>query len=169
MKREQKVVAIGAASGVVVMALLVFGLMYVIPQAQVLDTFAERMRYALIGNIFALIPFFIMLVVVGNARFLGKAINPLRHAESKIMEIDGRVVDNTLQQNFVFAIASLTASTFVWHEYLNIIWACGIVFALARVAFWVGYRVNPLYRAPGMAATSYMNLFLIIFVLYCVF
>ena len=169
MKREQKIVAIGAVSGVVVMLLLVAVIAYFLPDIRILDSFQERIRFALIANVFAIIPYFIMLVVVGNARFLSKAINPLRHAESKIMEIDGRVVENTLQQNFVFLIVSLTAATFLWHEFLNIIWACGIVFALARVAFWVGYRIDPLYRAAGMAATGYMNLFLLLYVLYRVF
>ncbi len=169
MKREQKIVATGAASGVLTMLLLVAGIAYILPDIRILDSFQERLRFALIANVFAIIPLFAMLVVVGNARFLSKAINPLRHAENKVMEIDGRVADNTLQQNFVFLIVSLTAATFVWHEYLNIVWACGIVFAIARMAFWIGYRIDPLYRAAGMAATGYMNLFIIIYILYRVF
>jgi hypothetical protein len=32
-----------------------------------------------------------------------------------------------------------------------------IVFMVARTAFWVGYRIHPLYRAFGMAATGYLN------------
>jgi uncharacterized membrane protein YecN with MAPEG domain len=82
------------------------------------------------------------------------------------MEIDGRVADNTLQQTFVFAVASLALSTIVALQYLQVVWACAIVFVLARVVFWVGYRLNPLYRAPGMAATSYMNLGMILYVLF---
>jgi hypothetical protein len=31
------------------------------------------------------------------------------------------------------------------------------VFVVARVVFWVGYRVRPIYRAPGMSATGYLN------------
>jgi hypothetical protein len=46
-----------------------------------------------------------MIATVGNSRFLSEAIDPTRHAESRSMEIDGRVVDNTLQQNFLLAIA----------------------------------------------------------------
>jgi hypothetical protein len=36
--------------------------------------------------------------------------------------------------------------------------AAGIVFIADRAAFWVGYRMYPLYRAFGMAATAYLNL-----------
>jgi len=36
----------------------------------------------------------------------------------------------------------------------------------ARAVFWVGYRINPLYRAPGMAATAYMNFGMILYLLF---
>ena len=32
------------------------------------------------------------------------------------------------------------------------------MFVAARIAFWIGYRMHPLYRAPGMAATGFLNL-----------
>jgi len=115
------------------------------------------------------LPFFIMLASVGNARFLSDAIDPTRHAESPVMEIDGRVVDNTLQQTFVFAVATLALSTVVPLARLQVVYACAIVFVLARIVFWLGYRANPLYRAPGMAATAYMNLGMILYTLYGVF
>src|SRR5258708_4483145 len=59
MNREQKVVAIGAASGVAVMLLLVAVIAYFLPDIRILDTYEERMRFALIANVFAIIPFFI--------------------------------------------------------------------------------------------------------------
>jgi len=49
---------------------------------------------------------------------------------------------------------------------LQVVWACTIVFVVARIVFWFGYRINALYRAPGMSATGYMNLGLIGYVLY---
>jgi len=85
------------------------------------------------------------------------------------MEIDGRVADNTLQQNFVFAIASLSLSTTLPMHRLQVVWACTIVFVSARAMFWVGYRMDPLYRAPGMSATAYMNLGMILYLLYRMF
>jgi hypothetical protein len=82
------------------------------------------------------------------------------------MEIDGRVADNTLQQNFVFAITSLALSATVPLRQLQVVWACVIVFIVARTVFWLGYRINPLYRAPGMSATAYMNIGMILYVLF---
>jgi uncharacterized membrane protein YecN with MAPEG domain len=74
-----------------------------------------------------------------------------------------------LQQNFLFAIASLTLSTAVPLTHLQIVWACAIVFVVARAGFWLGYRLNPIYRAPGMSATVYMNLGMIAYVTFRTF
>jgi len=169
MKSEQKTVAIGAASGVILMSATVWILTRTLPAPAIADMLEERLAYALRANVFATLPLFIMLAAVGNARFLSHAIDPTKHAESRSMEIDGRVADNTLQQNFIFAIASLTLSTAVPLTHLQIVWACAIVFVAARAGFWLGYRLNPLYRAPGMSATAYMNLGMIAYVLFRTF
>jgi hypothetical protein len=167
MSAEQKIVAMGAASGVAVMVLSVWMLMVALPIPAIADMLGERLAYALRANVVAIAPLFVMLATVGNSRFLSEAIDPTRHVESRSMEIDGRVADNTLQQNFVFAITSLALSTTVPLQHLQIVWACAIVFVVARVIFWLGYRLNPLYRAPGMAATGYMNLGMILYLLFC--
>jgi hypothetical protein len=49
---------------------------------------------------------------------------------------------------------------------MRIIPAAAIVFVTARAAFWVGYRLHPLYRAFGMAATGYLNVALLGFALW---
>ena len=169
MKKEQKIVAIGAATGVAIMVASVWILTKLLPAPAIDDLPGERLAYALLANVVALVPFFIMLITVGNSRFFSEAIDPTRRAESRSLEIDGRVADNTLQQNFVFAVASLALSTVVAREYLQVVWACAIFFVVARLGFWLGYRLNPLYRAPGMAATMYMNVGMILYVLFCVF
>jgi hypothetical protein len=166
MTSEQKTVAIGAASGVALMIAAVWALTILLPVPGMGDNVGARLAYALGANVFALIPFFIMLMMVGNQRFFSDAIDPTRHAEDAHMEINGRVADNTLQQNFVFAVATLGLSTTVPSQYLQVVWACAIWFVIARIAFWVGYRISPLYRAPGMAGTAYMNLGVILYVVY---
>jgi MAPEG family protein len=165
MRREQKIVAIGAASGVAGMALSVWALTQVLP-APGIETMAERLSYALRINVVALIPFFVMLISIGNSRFLSDAIDPTLRAETPRQQIDGRVADNTLQQNFVFAVASLALSTLVDASHLQVLWSCAIVFMAARLLFWFGYRLHPLLRAPGMSATAYLNLGMILYVLY---
>ena len=148
------------------MALGVWALTNVLPVPEIVDSLGERLAYALRANVVALLPLFIMIITVANSRFLSEAIDPTRQAESVSMQIDGRVVDNTLQQNFVFVIASLALSTIVPLQNLQVVWACAIVFVTARLVFWFGYRLNPLYRAPGMSATAYLNLGMILFLLF---
>src|SRR3954464_1269805 len=79
MTREQKTVAIGAASGVAVMALSVWLLTKALPAPKMAGAMAERLASALWANVVAGIPFFIMLAHVGNSRFLSGAIDPARH------------------------------------------------------------------------------------------
>jgi hypothetical protein len=169
MKPEQKIVAAGAASGIALMVLSVWVLTSLLPQPDMTDTVAERLAYALKANMVAVVPLFVMIITIANSRFLSDAIDPTRRAESRSMQIDGRVVDNTLQQNFVFAVTSLAVSTFVPFHNLQVVWACAIVFIVARCAFWLGYRINPLYRAPGMSATAYLNLGMILYGVYSAF
>jgi hypothetical protein len=166
MRPEQKIVAIGAASGIAVMVLSVWLLTLALPAPAIDDEPAARIAYALKANLVAVLPLFVMIITIANSRFLSDAIDPTRRAESPSMVVDGRVADNTLQQNFVFAIATLAVSTLIPMQYLQIVWAATIVFVVARSVFWIGYRVHPLYRAPGMSATAYLNLGMILYVLY---
>ncbi len=166
MKYEQKIVGAGAALGVISMLAGMWALLQVVPPSTIMDTTANRLSYALAANVFALLPFFIMMITVGNKRFLGPAIDPTRHAEDGAMEIDGRVTDNTLQQTFVFFVVSMALSTVLPFTELHAVWAAAIWFVIARTVFWIGYRINPLFRAPGMSATAYLNLGMICYVLY---
>ena len=166
MKTEQKIVAVGAAIGVVAMALSVWALTRILPVPAIADTAAERLVYALRANVVAIIPLVVMVVTVANSRFFSDAIDPTRHVESRSLEIDRRAADNTLQQSFVFTVACLALSTCAPLHHLQVVWACVITFVAACAAFWLGYRLNPLYRAPGMSATAYLNLGMILFVVF---
>ena len=111
------------------------------------------------GAIWArIIALFIMVVSVANSRFLSDAIDPLAQKETVAQTVNGRVTDNTLQQNFLFLVATLALSTVLSEARLQVIPAMTIVFVIARIVFWIGYRLDPLLRAPGMSATVYLNL-----------
>src|SRR5262245_8051169 len=70
MKPEQKIVAVGAASGVVLMLLGVWVLTSLLPQPAITDTVAERLAYALKANMVAVVPLFVMIITIANSRFL---------------------------------------------------------------------------------------------------
>ena len=158
MNQSQKKVAIGAASGIISMVVLVYVLYALLPDVTGVESLYERLAFTLRMNALAVIPFFVMIIFVGNGRFLSDAIDPTKHLETKSIEINGRVADNTLQQNLVFFIGTLSLCTFLDATSIKLISALTIVFILARIVFWIGYRIDPLYRAPGMSSTAYMNL-----------
>ena len=151
------------------MLLGVWWLTEVLPPPSIPDALDTRIAYALRANVVALVPLFLMLITIGNSRFFSDAIDPTRRAESERVQIDGRAAGNTLEQTFGFTVASLAVSTLVAFEHLQVVWAAAIVFVVARIVFWIGYRMHPLYRAPGFAATAYLNLAMIGYALYRLF
>jgi hypothetical protein len=158
---DQKKVAVGAASGIISMSLAMWLLTAVLPHHYA-PTAGDRLAYAAGANACAAIVLFVMVAAVGNARFLSKAIDPMAHAESRRMIVDGRVADNTTQQFLIFCAATLGLAANISEDRLHVIAAAAIVFIIARIAFWIGYRIHPLYRAFGFASTAYLNLGLLL-------
>ena len=161
MSRSQRIVAIGAACGVTAMVLVMYGLYRVLPLAAGAAALADRIAYALVANLVASLPLLVVIASIGNARATSEAIDPTLGKESRSMLIDGRVADNTLQQFLLFSTATLALSVNLDRTDLHIIDAAAITFVEARILFWVGYRIDPLYRAAGFSATFYLNLGLI--------
>ena len=163
MTRDQKVVAMGAASGVASMALAMWLLStMVLPAPAGVETLADRLGYALRWAAFAALPLVAMIAAVGNARATSAAIDPTLGLESRAMIVDGRVADNSFQQYVLFLAGALAPRREPAAERIQIVGAAAIVFVAARLAFWIGYRIDPLYRAFGFAATFYLNLGLLL-------
>ena len=144
------------------MVLCVWGLYTYLPAIPGADSIAFVFKM----NLIATLPLFAMLIAIGNARFLSDAIDPTQHKESRALEIDARVAENTLQQTLVFVVATLAFVTVFPIGMGKLFAALAITFVIARIVFWVGYRMNPLLRAPGMAATAYLNLGIILAFIY---
>jgi hypothetical protein len=157
MTRDQKIVGVGAASGVTAMIAAIAGIYQLWPVNPSLADVSSRLAYALQANAFAVLPLLIGIMAVGNNRFLSEAIDPTLQRENPATQINGRVVENTLQQYVLFLIGTLALSVNLTAEQMRVIPAAALVFVVARIAFWIGYRIHPLYRAFGMAATGYLN------------
>jgi len=166
MTRDQKTVLAGAASGGIAMIAGVSILYRLWPANPGLADVASRLAYTLEANAFTALPLLIGIIAVGNGRFLSEAIDPTLQKESPAMEINGRVVENTLQQYLLYLVGTLALSINLTAGEMRAIPATAIVFVVARVAFWIGYRIHPLYRAFGMAATGYLNLGILGFALW---
>lgn len=166
MTRDQKIVGVGAASGVTVMVAAIAGIYQLWPVNPSLADVSSRLAYALQANAFAVLPLLIGIMTVGNNRFLSEAIDPTLHKEDLRTQINGRVVENTLQQYVLFLIGTLALSVNLTAGQMRVIPAAALVFVIARIAFWIGYRIHPLYRAFGMAATGYLNVGILAFALW---
>lgn len=162
MTNDQKTVAVGAASGIAAMILSLWLLYTALPVPAGADTISGRLAYALRWNAVAALPLFAMLAAVGNARFLSEAIDPTLGKEDPKTLINGRVTDNTLQQFVLFVVGSLAVAAAVAAEQVKIVGAAAIVFVVMRIAFWIGYRIKPIYRAFGFSSTAYLNLGLLV-------
>ena len=68
-----------------------------------------------------------------------------------------RALANTVEQLAAFAPALLAVAARAPAGWMPSVVAAGLVFGLARLAFWGGYMVGPLGRSPGMAATYAIN------------
>ena len=166
MTKDQKTVAIGAISGIVGMTLFVWVIATYFPEPKVIDSNGDRLAYAFRWSVVAVLPLFIMLANIGNARFASEAIDPTLGKESPKMIVDGRVTDNTLQQFVCFLVGICALSVSLPIERISYIPALALTFVICRIVFWVGYRIHPLYRAPGFSSTAYMNLFMYIAVIW---
>ena len=157
MTRDQKIVATGAASGVIMMAASLWLLSNLLPTPAGAEALDRRIAYALRWLALAALPLFVMIAAVANARFASEAIDPTRGAETRAMIINGRVAENTLQQFTLFVAAVLALAASIPPAQVQVIGAAAIVFVVMRLLFWIGYRIDPLYRAFGFASTAYMN------------
>ncbi|HET9638007.1 MAG TPA: MAPEG family protein [Allosphingosinicella sp.] len=162
MTRDQKIVATGALSGIVSMALAMWLLSTLLPPPAGVETLADRLAYAARWLAFAALPLFAMVAAVGNARFASGAIDPTLGNEDRTMVVNGRVADNTTQQLLLFACGLLGLAASLEPEWMGVVRAAAIVFVVFRIVFWIGYRIHPLYRAPGFSSTAYLNLGLLL-------
>ena len=166
MTRDQRIVAVGAASGVATMVAAMAGIYHLWPGDPDLAEVSSRLAYALQANAIAVTPLLLGVITVGNNRFLSEAIDPTLQKEDVATQINSRFVDNTMQQFVLFLVATTAVSVNLTSAQMRIISAAAIVFVIARIAFWIGYRIHPLYRASGMAATAYLNIGLLGFALW---
>ena len=78
MNSSQKIVAIGAGSGVISMVFLVWILYTLLPGVVGVESVFDRVIFALKMNVIAVLPLFIMIATVGNGTTAGRRTCQLR-------------------------------------------------------------------------------------------
>jgi hypothetical protein len=99
----------------------------------------------------------LMTVASFTARFITAAFDPLAGREPPFVARNQRVISNSVEQMLVFAPALMAWAAGGGAAAMPGVLAAGAVFALARLAFWLGYLISPFGRAPGMVATIAIN------------
>lgn len=69
------------------------------------------------------------------------------------LDINKRYLQNTQEQVLLAFIAHLVLALVVPVSILNIIPVLVVLFAFARLCFWIGYHISPAARAFGFATT----------------
>jgi len=87
-----------------------------------------------------------------------EAIDPFRGVESQRWKINQRVLTNTVEQTAIFVPILLALSTRVDAVHAKVLPLGVACWVLARIAFWIGYRIEQKWRAPGMAWTHMTTL-----------
>jgi uncharacterized membrane protein YecN with MAPEG domain len=91
-------------------------------------------------------------------RVRGGVVDPLAGRDGASLQVNQRALTNTVEQLAGFAPALLAVSGGVSSDRMRFVVAAGVVFAAARLVFWVGYLLGPMLRAPGMAGTFVVNI-----------
>ncbi len=100
---------------------------------------------------------FAMTLLQMLARAVTGRVDPTSGADPAFLLVNQRCISNTIEQFSVFAPALLALAAGVGARHMPEVMALGLVFAAARLAFWLGYLAAPLARAPGMVATACCN------------
>ena len=80
------------------------------------------------------------------------AFDPLSDPEPRALRLSQRVLSNTVEQAAIFCPALLAAGAAGLPG--PALSAAALLWTGARLLFWAGYLLDPLWRAPGMAATA---------------
>jgi uncharacterized membrane protein YecN with MAPEG domain len=119
-------------------------------------TTADRLGLAAVALLPGVAVLALMIGVQMLLRFATGAFDPTAGSDGRALIRTQRTITNTVEQLAVFvpAMLALAASG----ASMRGVAALGIVFGVARLAFWIGYAIHPLARAPGMAATAACSL-----------
>ncbi|HEY2621614.1 MAG TPA: MAPEG family protein [Acetobacteraceae bacterium] len=99
----------------------------------------------------------LMILTQMRLRARTGAVDPLAGHDGALLQVNQRALTNTVEQLAGFAPALLALAAGATADGMRFVVSAGIVFALARLAFWAGYLLGPMVRAPGMAATFAIN------------
>lgn len=108
-------------------------------------------RLALAAQLAAAPAIFGLLVVCSCLRLFDTqgAEDPLAGQESARFRINQRVLQNTVEQGFVFLPLLTALALRIDERHLAVLPIAVTLWCAGRVLFWLGYHKSPLWRMPG--------------------
>jgi len=98
----------------------------------------------------------LMIARLAQRRFFDdQIIDGQLPAQGSGADIDQKVLRNTIEQLILAICIWMPVSYLLPSTGLGVVMCLSINFAVARIAFWIGYHVSPPLRAFGFAATFY--------------
>ena len=148
---------LGSAVGIVIAVALWQGLGRIIPVG-VAAGMPQRLGMACAALLPTVCVLDLMIVVQMALRVRTGAVDPLAGRDNHTLQVNQRALTNTVEQLAGLVQAVLGArGRRPARAWLPFVVAAGLAFGLARLVFWAGYLLGPLWRAPGMAASFAIN------------
>lgn len=161
---HNKVVKTGIILSFTGTVLYVICLFYAIGPFEQSAQFQDRISLAIQS---AILPGFMLLLgilVLGRGRFGNPAEDPTAcEASTQRMKVNIRYLSNTHEQFTLFLINMMGLALLLPAAWLTLLPIYASLFVMGRCAFWVGYHVNPLYRATGFGMTFYPSVAAMLF------
>lgn len=158
------------ALGVGIAGVILFLGYFVLPiPVPPVDTLMARLVFTIRWQTIPLLTLLVGIMRVATIRLHTSAIDPLTGRGEHLVEFYHRYLKNTQEQLFLHIIGQLALCTFVNLESLTLIPTFAFLFLFGRIAFWIGYRRNPLHRATGFAMNFPPTVLTILFCIVCLF
>ena len=107
---------------------------------------------------------------VGNVRFATNAIDPVYGKGEQLLYVEARYLQNTVEQLILSSTGQLILSVYVSAAVLTrIIPSLVVMFVIARILFFIGYKMDPMKRGLGFAMTFIPSVIVHMYCLFCFF
>ncbi|XP_077996707.1 transmembrane protein 79-like [Glandiceps talaboti] len=133
-----------------------------------LPSLTERLVYTLRWQIFEVLVFLAGIFYVANTRFLTRQINPLVKKDIELLDIPLRYTQNTLEQLIISLVGKWILASYMDEVGMKLIPVLVFLFVFARIVFWIGYTIDPMFRGVGFAMTMQQNTGLVCYAVYCI-
>ena len=160
--RRSGIAAIAASS--ILAAAIWFGVAYLAPPIEGVESVGDRMIFALKCCCLAVLFCFALGVeAVAHERLQSAAFDPLAGHETRRLRVNLRYLQNTLEQMVIFAVGVFGLALYCpTGDAMRAVLATTVVWILSRFAFWIGYHHSAAMRgigAPGVMVSLLILLY----------